>query len=118
MLCLASNLLLLNQFPDIDADRAVGRVNVLIRYGPVTAHRVYATGGIVAYGLLGALIATAGLPLAAAIALTPAALSLTAWRGMAVHGIDVGEHPGYLAANAAAAVLTPALLAAALWWAT
>ena len=37
-----SNLLLLNQFPDVDADRQVGRSNVVIVYGPAIASRVFA----------------------------------------------------------------------------
>lgn len=40
-LCLVNNLLLLNQYPDIDADRASGRNHLLIVYGRLTGARVY-----------------------------------------------------------------------------
>ena len=46
-MCLVNNLLLLNQFPDIDADRAAGRFHLLIAYGRTTGARVYALFNLV-----------------------------------------------------------------------
>lgn len=46
-ICLVNNLLLLNQFPDIDADRAAGRFHLLIAYGRTTGARVYALFNLV-----------------------------------------------------------------------
>ncbi|NLE76553.1 MAG: prenyltransferase, partial [Chloroflexi bacterium] len=38
---LTANLLLLNEFPDLDADRTVGRRNLVMALGPVNAERLY-----------------------------------------------------------------------------
>lgn len=46
-MCLVNNLLLLNQFPDIDADRAAGRYHLLIAYGRTTGAKVYALFNLV-----------------------------------------------------------------------
>lgn len=46
-MCLVNNLLLLNQFPDIDADRAAGRFHLLIAYGRTTGAKVYALFNLV-----------------------------------------------------------------------
>jgi len=40
-MCLVNNLLLLNQYPDINADRASGRYHLLIAYGRDTGAKVY-----------------------------------------------------------------------------
>jgi len=47
-LFLVSNLLLLNQFPDIDADRQAGRNHLLIQYGIDTGKQVYRIFGLAA----------------------------------------------------------------------
>jgi 1,4-dihydroxy-2-naphthoate octaprenyltransferase len=38
---LVGNLLLLNEFPDVSADRAVGRRNIVIRLGTENAAKIY-----------------------------------------------------------------------------
>ncbi|MCO4785103.1 MAG: prenyltransferase [Marinomonas atlantica] len=45
---LANNLLLLNQFPDIDADRACGRHHIPIAYGKTAGLALYSLGVLVA----------------------------------------------------------------------
>lgn len=52
MFLLANNLLLLNQFPDIDADRLVGRRHLAIVYGPAVASRVFALQWWLIYGVV------------------------------------------------------------------
>ena len=68
---LVSNLLLLNQFPDVEADRDAGRSNLPIRIGRRASSVVYAIflGGAFGTLVLGTL--SGYLPWAAALALVP-----------------------------------------------
>jgi len=114
---LVNNLLLLNQYPDIEADAHAGRNHVPIAYGTTVANAVYAlsAGAAGATLLLGSLFGP--LPGASLGALAPLALAFLALAGARRHHGNIGRHPFYLAANAAAAVLTPLALAAALLYA-
>jgi 1,4-dihydroxy-2-naphthoate octaprenyltransferase len=75
---LVNNLLLLNQYPDLEADRQVGRRNLLIAFGEKTGVRVFsgflaaafiiqsglvALGCVPVWGLLGGLMLGLALPL-------------------------------------------------------
>lgn len=111
---LVNNLLLLNQYPDIEADRAAGRHHFPIAYGIVGSNYVYglfvlATAGTVILGILGGY-----LPVLALAALLPLPLAGYALRGAILHGTDIGRHPHYLGANVAVTLLTPLLLGLAL----
>jgi len=68
---LVSDLLLLNQFPDVEADRAVGRRNVPIVLGRRASSLVYGAFLAGAYGSIAAGLAWGILPSAAAVALLP-----------------------------------------------
>ena len=61
--CLVNNLLLLNQYPDIDADRTSGRYHLLIAYGRHTGAKVYALFNLVMIVGLAILISTMGTDL-------------------------------------------------------
>ncbi|MGR8929799.1 MAG: prenyltransferase [Gammaproteobacteria bacterium] len=52
VLLVVSNLLLLNQFPDLDADREVGRLNVPILLGRRMAAKIYTAMLVLAYAIL------------------------------------------------------------------
>ncbi|WP_043526612.1 prenyltransferase [Litchfieldella xinjiangensis] len=71
VMCLASELLLLNQLPDIEADRSVGRRHLAIAHGA----RVAAQGVVVllvsAYSIIAVAIMMEGLLLSAGLALIP-----------------------------------------------
>lgn len=62
MSLLASNLLLLNQFPDIDADKQVGRGHLPIRLGPRMSAFIFAGVLLLLYVILLAGVFLAGLP--------------------------------------------------------
>jgi len=113
-LFLINNLLLLNQFPDIDADRQVGRRTFPIVYGARVSCWVYAGFAFLAYGMIVVLLVTGFLPIAASIALLPAGLSVYALYGAWQYGKAIGERTRFLAANVAASLLTPSLLAISL----
>jgi len=90
--CLASALLLLNQFPDREADRAVGRRNlVIVRGRPWAARVVLALHGLAAVGLLVSVLLR-WLPGASLWGLAPMALALPMGRWL----LRYGDEPGRL----------------------
>lgn len=71
-LFLVSELLLINQIPDAEADAKVGRRHLVITLGQPAAARIVWTLLLVSYGVLGAAILAGWLPLWSALALAPA----------------------------------------------
>jgi 1,4-dihydroxy-2-naphthoate octaprenyltransferase len=113
---LVSDLLLINQFPDVEADRSVGRRHLLVVAGARVGALVYALFLFLTYvtvitgwyaGLFSplALIALATVPLAV----------LTA-RGALRHGADIPALVPHLGRNVLICIATPVLLAAGLFW--
>jgi 1,4-dihydroxy-2-naphthoate octaprenyltransferase len=110
MFFLVSNLLLLNQFPDIEADKRIGRNHLPIAYGTRISSVVYGTFALLAYLSISAGILTGDFPLLSLVAVLPAALALFSLAGAFRHGDRIGRHHQYLGANVAATLLTPVLL--------
>lgn len=75
-LLLVSELLLVNQLPDAEADAKVGRRHLVITLGQPTAARLVGALLLGSYGVLGVSILTGWLPAWTAIALTPAPAAL------------------------------------------
>lgn len=107
---LTNNLLLLNQYPDIGADARVHRRHMPIAAGVAESNRLYAAFALLAIAAIAAGSWFGYFPASSLIALLPMPLAFIAWRGAVEHGENVGSHPGYLAANAAVAILVPLLL--------
>jgi 1,4-dihydroxy-2-naphthoate octaprenyltransferase len=107
---LVNNLLLLNQYPDTEADASVGRNTFPIAFGYNKSSCVYAFFMIVAYSLILILIVNKDIPSLSTIALIPLVFALFALRGAFKFSSNIGEEPHYLGANVAAAILTPLLL--------
>ena len=107
---LVNNLLLLNQYPDIEADRSVGRNHIVIAYGTRISSYVYAAIALSAYLVILAGVYFGHFPHLSLLAMAPALLSLYALQGASRFGSDIGNHQPYLAANVAATILTPLLL--------
>lgn len=107
---LVNNLLLLNQYPDIEADRMVGRQTPPIAFGTDRSNRIYLLFVLLAYLPIALLVLSGRLPMTSLAALLPLPLALAAWRGATRHGADIGRHPAFLAMNVAATLLTPGLL--------
>lgn len=86
-LFLVSNLLLLNQFPDVEADRQVGRCNVIIATGGEQGAWIFKWFLLAAFLALLLLVAMQALPLMALLGLgslvfaLPLYLGLTGFRG-------------------------------------
>ncbi len=111
---LGSGLLLANQFPDIEADRGVGRRHVAIAYGRAPARLVFAGLALTTAMVLVVAVATGLFPLPALWGLLP--LSATLPTCMALHGMPSSATlTPYLASNVVASLLTPLTLAIVLW---
>ena len=111
---LVNNLLLLSQYPDLDADRAAGRRHFLIVYGYKATHRVYALFNLCAYLLVLVGVARHILPLWSLLALLTAPLALRATLGAFRFDGDVEALKPALAMNVMVNLLTPTLLGVAL----
>lgn len=59
---LVNNLLLLNQFPDLEADRKVGRENVIIRYGQAFSAGLFILMALAALAASATVVAVGKLP--------------------------------------------------------
>ena len=113
---LVADLLLINQFPDVEADRSVGRRHLLVVAGPRVGARVYAAFLACAY--LTVIVGWyAGLfPALALIALATVPLAVPTALGVLRHGSDIPALVPHLGRNVLICILTPILLAAGLFW--
>lgn len=111
---LVNNLLLLNQYPDIQADKAIGRKTFPIVFGITASNIVYGLFMLVAYAAVITLVQQKLLPTLSLIALIPALLALFSLAGAVKYGENIAQAPQFMAANVAAALLTPLLLAVSL----
>jgi len=112
---LANNLLLLNQYPDLEADRAAGRRHFLIAHGLSKAHWVFALFNLAAYGPLIGAIALQILPVWSALALLTAPLAVRATLGaFRFDGRYIAALKPAMAMNVVVNLLTPTLLGVSL----
>ena len=109
-----NNLLLLNQFPDVNADRAVGRRNVPIVWGLDVARRVYGLMALAMHATVLAGVAWQWLPWHSLWALVMVVPTGMVWRRLQ----QAAEQPSALhqamAMNVVVAVVTPVVLATTL----
>jgi 1,4-dihydroxy-2-naphthoate octaprenyltransferase len=113
---LVNNLLLLNQFPDVDADRAVGRRTLPIVLGRPASARVARVQWALAYLLIALGVALHTLPVGAWLGLLTAPW---AWRtavGVGRHADDLPALLPQLGPNVAITLLTPVLMAIGMAW--
>ncbi len=111
------NLLLLNEFPDEEADRGGGRRNLVILLGRRAAAALYAVAGLLVPISLVVAVALGALPRLALLAALP---SLLLARPLAWAATDPGEPVPVpaLGANVIWNLATNAVLALSLWVAT
>ena len=107
---LVNNLLLLNQYPDIQADTRVGRNHFPIAYGTTIGNMVYAFFVLATIVVVAVCIFAGYFPALSIIALLPMPLAFFSLGGAIRYGETIGRFPQYLGANVAVAVLTPLLL--------
>ena len=115
--CLASALLLLNQFPDREADRVVGRRNLVIVYGrPWAARLVLALHGLAAAGLV-FFVVLRWLPAPTLWGLAPMALAVPMGRWLLRYGDEPERLLPAMTLNVVVALTAPLFMAvAAMSW--
>lgn len=111
---LVSNLLLLNQFPDVEADRSIGRDNLPIALGLEQSLLVYGLFALLAYLSLGVGFLSGLLPAGVMIALVTLPLAVLIIVGVERAIVPVSSPiPGILPSmglNVVLTLVTPALL--------
>jgi len=107
---LVNNLLLLNQYPDIQADADVGRNNFPIAYGTTISNMVYAFFTLATIAVITTCVFMGYFPALSLIALLPMPLAFFSLGGAIMYGETIGDYPQYLGANVAVSTLTPLLL--------
>lgn len=107
---LVNNLLLLNQYPDIDADKKVGRKHFPIVYGTAASSAIYAVFSLAAIALIIISVLTNTFPKLSLLALIASPLAIFSFYGAWKHGGELGNHPQYMASNVLLSLLMPLLL--------
>jgi 1,4-dihydroxy-2-naphthoate polyprenyltransferase len=107
---LASALLLLNQFPDVEADRRVGRRHLPMLLGRPRAAKVYATLVGAAFVWLAITVLLGLLPAGCALGLLAAPLGFSAARRALCDGDDLPALVPAMALNVAINLATPVLM--------
>jgi 1,4-dihydroxy-2-naphthoate octaprenyltransferase len=113
-----NNLLLVNQLPDLEADKQVGRNHLAIAFGVDKAITVYATFLMLAFIALISLVIDQRLPLLSLIVLLPLCLGAVALPKLIELKQHIRQSPVSMAMVVAAANLTPLCLAISLVFAT
>ncbi len=111
---LVSDLLLLNQFPDVEADRRVGRAHLPIVAGLRASSLVYGAFLLLAYLTIVVGVLGAYLPQATLAGLLTVVFAVPAAIGAYRYAQDIRKLVPYMAANVAVNILTPLLMAAGL----
>jgi len=108
---LVSDLLLLNQFPDMEPDRAIGRKHIPIAIGRALSARVYEAFIFAAYlsVFFGSMLGY--LPLTGMIALLSLVIAIPTTRGVKLHADDMPGLMPYMVKNVVINISTPVLLA-------
>ncbi len=107
---LVNNLLLLNQFPDTEADRQAGRYHALIAWGPRAAAWILLLFWLAAVAVVVAGVMLGWLPVASLLTLLALLPGLFAVRGAFLLGTEIGRQPSFMAANVACTLLSPLVL--------
>lgn len=111
---LVNNLLLLNQFPDVQADQGAGRLTLPMRLGRARCWPVLLGQFLLAYGALLLTVAFEVLPPSATLGLLTLPLAALVVRGAARHADDVPALLPFMGMNVVVSLLTPVLVAVGL----
>jgi len=107
---LVNNLLLLNQYPDVDADLASGRRTLPIAVGKAGANVVFVTFLIAAYASLIMAVDGGGLPRGALLGLVSVVFAIPTLVGAWRYADDSQKLAPYLGWNVATVLSTPMLM--------
>ncbi len=107
---LIANLLLLNEFPDVEADRSAGRRHIPIVFGREKAAKVYCLLLASAYALILAGAVAGILPWLALLGLATLPLGIKAMKGALRYHSNTSALVPYLGTNVFVVLLTPLLM--------
>ena len=112
---LVSDLLLLNQFPDVGADKGIGRRHLPIEIGRKASVKVY--GALLAGAYVAIILGYVFdiLPFAGLLGLTSIALAVPTVRGVARYADDIPKLIPFMGMNVMVNISTPVLLAVGLF---
>ena len=108
---LVNNLLLLNQFPDTEADRQVGRRHILVTAGPTVGARWYAAMMLLAFASIPLSVVLGLLPAGALLGLLTLVIALPTVRDVLTYATDVPRLLPAMGRNVVINLLTPVLMA-------
>ena len=112
---LVNNLLLLNQFPDMAADRTVGRKHLPITIGRRASSLVYGAFLLATYGVIVLGVALELLPKTCLLGLATLVLAIPAFAGAYRHSENVEKLIPFLGLNVLINITTPVLVAVGLF---
>ena len=112
---LVSNLLLLNQFPDVDADQTVGRKHFPILIGRHLSSLIFSSFLVLTYLAITLGVTLAILPLGALLGLATLVLAIPLLRGSIKYADDIRNLVPLLGNNVLVNLLTPVLVAVGLF---
>ena len=111
---LVNNLLLLNQFPDLEADKIAGRYHMPISIGRKKSAWIYAGFSAAAYAVLLLCVSVSFLPIYSLLGLLSLTLAVPAATMAVRYADDVGRLKTAMALNVAITLMTPVLVAGGL----
>ncbi|MBN1297259.1 prenyltransferase [bacterium] len=114
-LFLVSNLLLLNQFPDVEADRSVGRRHFPITIGRIASARIFTAFLIAPFVVITVAVALQWLPQGALAGWIAAAPAVRLRAGVAHYADDIRRLEPFMGLNVIVTLAVPALTAAGIW---
>ena len=107
---LIANLLLINEFPDVEADRPAGRKHLPIIIGRAKSAWIYCAIAVLAYAVIVVGVAVGSLPLWALLGLATLPLGVKAMAGALKHHSDIPNLVPALGMNVMSVLLTPTLM--------
>ncbi len=108
---LVSNLLLLNQFPDVDADQTVGRRHFPIRIGRQKSSYIFSAFLVLTYVAIVAAVILRILPIGSLLGLATLYLAIPLLKGSIANANDIGKLIPSMGNNVLVNLLTPVLVA-------
>ncbi|MBT3011680.1 MAG: prenyltransferase [Candidatus Thiodiazotropha sp. (ex Lucina aurantia)] len=107
---LVNNLLLLNQLPDVDADRSVGRDNFAIAWSTEKSAWLFLIFCILAYVMIIMGVLLGRLPFTALIGLLTAGIAYQVFKGIRAYRGEIKHLIPYLGKNVVLTLVTPLLI--------
>ena len=111
---LVNNLLLLNQYPDVEADRQAGRRHFPIVFGKRISNRVYGLFSLFASCVLVLCVYLGYLPAVSLIGLISMGLAIPVYMAIMKYADDTAKLIPYLGMNTMVVILTPILISGTL----